>query len=122
MSGTNFPERGPGRWTALVGWDQKRPAFPPTMTNSMLTNVNYYCRVCGRFTEEPPWGDDGECPTYEICPCCGVEAGYGDSVVDAARGWRQKWLASGANWRDAKLRPSNWRPDEQLTHIPPDFS
>lgn len=20
-----------------------------------------------------PWGDDGKTPTYDICPCCGVE-------------------------------------------------
>ena len=27
------------------------------------------CRVCGYYIDDLPWGKDGNCPTYEICPC-----------------------------------------------------
>lgn len=33
------------------------------------------CRVCGYYIDDLPWGKDGNCPTYEICPCCGDEFG-----------------------------------------------
>ena len=40
------------------------------MHNKML----HICRVCGYCDEELfPWGEDGETPTFEICPCCNVE-------------------------------------------------
>jgi len=25
------------------------------------------CRVCGLYIDDLPWGEDGNCPTYEIC-------------------------------------------------------
>ena len=34
-----------------------------------------YCRICGYRLGFEPWGDDEKTPTYEICPCCGVEFG-----------------------------------------------
>ncbi|KTR95394.1 hypothetical protein NS220_06265 [Microbacterium testaceum] len=40
----------------------------------------HLCRVCGYFSEEPPWGLDRSCLTYEYCPCCGVEWGYQASL------------------------------------------
>lgn len=50
------------------------------------------CRVCGKIQSDPPWGLDGQCPTYEICDCCGVEFGYGDCTPEAARAWRKHWI------------------------------
>lgn len=41
----------------------------------METN-SFYCRVCGLYLGYQPWGEDGKTPSYEICPCCGVEFGY----------------------------------------------
>ena len=38
----------------------------------------FYCRICGYRLGFEPWGDDGKTPTYEICPCCGVEFGNED--------------------------------------------
>ena len=36
--------------------------------------VNNFCPVCGYpLSDYNPWGDDGKTPTYDICPCCGVE-------------------------------------------------
>ena len=38
----------------------------------------YVCRVCGYINDEITW-EKGIYPTYNICPCCGVEFGYEDS-------------------------------------------
>ena len=35
----------------------------------------YVCRVCGYINDEITW-EKGIYPTYNICPCCGVEFGY----------------------------------------------
>ncbi|MGW3351445.1 hypothetical protein ACWDA3_49795 [Nonomuraea rubra] len=31
------------------------------------------CRVCGLSQADPPWGEDGQNPTWAICHCCGTE-------------------------------------------------
>lgn len=52
------------------------------MHNSNELNV---CRVCGAKQLEPPWGNDGLTPSYEICDCCGVEFGYEDMNLNALK-------------------------------------
>jgi hypothetical protein len=56
------------------------------------------CRVCGLATDERPWGEDGNRPTYEICQCCGVEFGYGDGSLQDIINYREQWLRDGAKW------------------------
>lgn len=80
------------------------------------------CRVCGRIYEGLPWGEDGKTASFEICPCCGVEFGYEDSLPESVRGYRAIWLAGGSNWFDRKLRPQDWSLDAQLAQIPPEFA
>ncbi|MGB7430615.1 MAG: hypothetical protein WA933_22715 [Microcoleaceae cyanobacterium] len=36
------------------------------------------CRVCGYDMKYPIWGEDGNTPSFDICPCCGTEFGYED--------------------------------------------
>jgi hypothetical protein len=79
------------------------------------------CRVCGLSQPIPPWGDSGRDPSFDFCPCCGVEFGYGDANVVAARGWRERWVAAGASWDDPSARPADWSLDEQLAHVPAAF-
>ena len=56
------------------------------------------CRVCGLLQSDPPWGYDGVSPTFDFCPCCGVEFGYEDALPLGAQRWREKWIANGAEW------------------------
>lgn len=86
-----------------------------------MTSENLFCRLCGYKHESAPWGTDGKSPDYAFCPCCGVEAGYGDCTAQAARKWRQEWLAKGANWDDPKEKPANWNAKEQLKNVPAPF-
>jgi hypothetical protein len=82
-----------------------------------VIDKDFLCRVCGLEFEERPWGDDGKCPTFEICPCCGVEAGYEDAHPDALIRFRDAWLAGGAQWSEPKERPEGWSLEEQLQRI-----
>jgi hypothetical protein len=81
----------------------------------------YHCRVCGLRLDFPPWGEDGKSPTYEYCPCCGVEFGYGDATIEAIRTWRQRWLESGARWAEPEKKPPHWSLEDQLAEIPERF-
>lgn len=76
------------------------------------------CRVCGLRYDEPPWGPDGHTPTFEHCVCCGVEFGYQDATPEAARRFREAWLASGAVWDDPDLMPKDWNLEAQLGRLP----
>lgn len=76
------------------------------------------CRVCGYELNEPPWGNDGMSPSFEICPCCGVEFGYEDVSLQSIRTFRSKWLASGSPWFDISKRPKAWDISVQLELVP----
>lgn len=79
------------------------------------------CRVCGYLLSSPPWGADGQSPTFEYCPSCGVEFGYEDSNIAGMRAYRERWLATGARWAERGGPPPCWNPEEQLTNIPEPF-
>lgn len=85
------------------------------------SNDSYYCRVCGLYLGYPPWGIDGDAPSYEICRCCGVEFGYEDTILLGVRYFREKWLDQGATWFDPKSRPSDWDLKKQLAQIPKEY-
>ncbi len=88
----------------------------------MPNNLNVLaCRVCGNIQDDPPWGEDGKNPTYDICDCCGVEFGYGDCNIDAIKSFREKWFEEGATWKYPKEKPINWSLEKQLTQIPQEF-
>ncbi|BAE85638.1 hypothetical protein [Desulfitobacterium hafniense] len=76
---------------------------------------NYTCHVCGYpDLDEAPWGDDEKSPSYNICPCCGVEFGYEDSQDIALIAYRNNWIKKGAKWFTPSLKPDNWNLEEQL--------
>lgn len=85
----------------------------------MLNEKLIRCRVCGLRQDELPWGDDGQSPIYDFCPCCGVEFGYGDATPLARQRWRQQWISLGSPWAEPQRKPVGWDLDEQLRHILP---
>lgn len=76
------------------------------------------CKVCG-YSELNyyPWGEDGKTPSYEICPCCGVEFGYEDSTLEGMLKYRKKWIKLGGKWFKEEKRPNNWSLDKQLKNV-----
>lgn len=75
------------------------------------------CKVCGFCQDHPPWGADGNTPSFGICDCCGVEFGYEDSTPAAAGAYRRSWLARGAPWLCEATRPPEWNLEQQLAAI-----
>jgi hypothetical protein len=87
----------------------------------MRNDEVYRCRVCGLRLADPPWGLGGRSPSYQHCPCCGVEFGYQDATPIGVRKYREKWLAAGANWDESKRRPDHWDLQQQLQQVPEKF-
>ena len=81
------------------------------------------CRVCGLYLgpDYLPWGEDGNCPTYDYCPCCGVEFGYQDYTIESIKQYREEWISKGANWSEPKIKPENWDKEEQFKNILQEF-
>lgn len=88
---------------------------------SLLLPGEHHCRVCGQYHEDPPWGADGGCPTYDFCDCCGVEPGNEDCTPIGARRFRDAWLAAGAPWFEPRRRPGDWDLETQLRSVPEAF-
>jgi len=84
--------------------------------------IEHHCRVCGLYIDTPPWGEDGNCPTYEYCPCCNVEFGYQDYTMESTKRYREKWIKEGANWFESKEKPEKWDMEEQFKNIPQEFA
>ncbi len=77
------------------------------------------CLVCGfDYVDEPPWGPDGDSPSFDICACCGVEFGYTDSSIESIKQFRQQWIDSGWPWRMPKMTPPGWDSEKQLSNLP----
>lgn len=76
------------------------------MTNDR--KESYRCRVCGLYLSYQPWGEDGNDPTYEICPCCGVEFGYEDYSKSSIQEYRKQWIDNGCKWFILSKKPTNW--------------
>jgi hypothetical protein len=93
-----------------------RASYPEWIMSSENPLLN--CRVCGYAGDGPPWGEDGLYPTYNICSCCGVEAGYEDCSSEGIHQYRANWIAAGAKWREPKFRPDQWNLELQLKGVP----
>lgn len=87
------------------------------MNKSSINN----CRVCGFYMIDEPWGEDGETPTYEICPCCGVEFGNEDYTLESTKEYRKTWLSTGAKWFESKEKPIDWDMEKQMQNIPEEY-
>lgn len=82
----------------------------------------YCCRVCGYRLPFYTWGRDNKSPTFELCPCCGVQFGVMDETPLLASQERQRWLSEGMPWFQKDQKPENWQPEEQLAQIPSEFN
>lgn len=76
-----------------------------------------YCRVCGYQSAEPPWGEDDRTPSFDYCPCCGVEWGYQDSSQLGVERFRTFWLQAGAPWRDSSQAHDGLEVAERLARV-----
>ena len=76
-----------------------------------------FCRVCGYFYGIPIWGENGDSPLHDICPCCGTEFGYEDFSKKAVILNRKKWEIAGRIWFNRKKMPSDWSYEKQYLNI-----
>lgn len=82
-----------------------------------MTFSKYHCTICGLPLGFAPWGKDNNSPTYDICPCCGVEWGNEDYTSESRTEYRNKWLADGAKWFEPQKKPVNWNLEQQLKNV-----
>ncbi len=86
-----------------------------------MHKISNNCRVCGYELDSPPWGEGGDEPTWDICPCCGTEFGYEDCTLESTRARREGWVSGGMRWFDRKKKPMDWSFEEQYKKISRNF-
>lgn len=87
------------------------------------TSSQYRCPVCGYpGLYQPAW--EGASSSLEICPSCGVQFGYHDSVPDEDKRrqrhqqLRREWKSQGCRWSDVTTSPpADWDPLSQLRSV-----
>lgn len=85
------------------------------------TPNTHECKVCGCYSENFPWGEDGKSPSYQICTCCGVQFGKEDSTLESIKEYRTEWISKGGVWFAKKERPDGWNIELQIENIPEKF-
>jgi len=81
----------------------------------------HFCRICGLYNDDFPWGIDGKTPSYEFCSCCGVEFGNEDYTIESVRKYRLNWGKNGFKWFRPNEKPQDWDIGGQLKNIPKEF-
>ncbi|HET8688926.1 MAG TPA: hypothetical protein VFM18_20140 [Methanosarcina sp.] len=83
---------------------------------------SYTCPVCG-YPElsEPPYDQNTNSPSFDICPCCGCEYGYDDATPKARDNFLKKWVSRGSPWFHPELMPPQWNVKKQLQSIGIDY-
>jgi hypothetical protein len=99
---------------------QERGLPPRHPTPLPATSVTC-CRVCGYESAHPPWGATGGDPSWDVCPCCGVEHGYEDVSPETARRYRRRWVGAGTPWSDPRTPHDGLDLDERGAHVPKEF-
>lgn len=115
-----YPSNVMGYYCNEKGWSEI-VSMIKELEKMVSTQFVHNCRVCGLFSEEPPWGENENLPSFDICQCCGVTFGYQDGLLKAVRKFRQEWVENGMKWFDSEEMPENWSPVEQMKNIPPKF-
>ncbi len=71
--------------------------------------IHYTCPVCA-YGQMPYSADEGT-----ICPCCGTEFGYDDTMGVTFRNLRDRWVASHTPWfSPLDTPPPMWNGVRQL--------
>jgi hypothetical protein len=96
---------------AHAGLDRWLPAFDDPLVRNQTKSVDVF------GTDDPPWGLDGRCPTYEYCPCCGVEWGYQNSLPASVERFRSEWVRRGGTWTDRTVPADGLTTNERLRHL-----
>ena len=79
------------------------------------------CRVCGCYSDDFLWGEDGKSPSFQICPCCGVQFGKEDLTLESIKQYRAEWISKGGKWFDKDEKPDSWDMEIQMKNIPDKF-
>lgn len=105
-----------------INQTQPTTAKLQTWSISMPNNKLTTCKVCGFYYKDYyPWGEFGDCPTFDFCVCCGTEFGYQDATPAAAKKKRDEWIHAGAKWNSPEHQPNNWNLQQQLENIPNEY-
>jgi len=92
----------------------------------IVIEKSHFCPVCGfnfyKYSGELPW--NGNTPSDDICPSCGIQFGYEDSIYDEKKRndiykkLRENWIKNGMKWwGDKEDMPQNWDPKKQLDNL-----
>ncbi|MDQ5950707.1 MAG: hypothetical protein QG585_649 [Patescibacteria group bacterium] len=84
--------------------------------------MNTYCPVCGFDLGFLSW--EGDSPSDEICPSCGIQYGYDDVAggdvkqrKEVYSKWRETWIKNGHSWFSQNKQPKDWNPVKQLERV-----
>ncbi len=76
----------------------------------------FTCPICGYDSlDEPPYSENNQIPSWDICDCCGMEFGTCSKVYFDE--YRKKWILDGSKWFLEKSKPKNWNLINQLENI-----
>lgn len=79
-----------------------------------------YCPACGYDTSDSKLWVDRSLKT-DFCDCCGLEFGRDAVPIDTIRRHRERWLKHPLLWYNPKAFPKDWKIEDQMENISPEY-
>ena len=91
----------------------------------ILSQINssieeHYCPSCGAdLSDSDVWTKNGE--SNDVCYCCGLSFNRHPPVLTAVKAARDHWLLHPKFWKEPSALPEDWRIEDQMSNIPPEY-
>ena len=86
-----------------------------------IGNISIHrCPSCGYDTSDSEiWTTPSS--SHDICDCCGLAFGKDETSLEKIREYRNEWLQHPMLWHNPQAMPENWKLEDQMEHIPPQY-
>ena len=80
----------------------------------------HYCPSCGGdISDSDVWAKTGE--SYDVCYCCGLSFNRQPPVLTEVKAARDQWLLHPEFWKEPSAFPEDWRIEDQMSNIAPEY-
>ena len=80
----------------------------------------HYCPSCGAdLSDSDVWVKTGV--SNDVCYCCGLSFNLQPPVLTAVKAARDQWLLHSEFWKEPSALPEDWRIEDQMSNIPPEY-
>jgi hypothetical protein len=111
----------------MVPTEKEKSAIQETLVSieKILSQISssieeHYCPSCGAdLSDSDVWTKTEE--SNDICHCCGLSFNRHPPALTVVKAARDRWLLHPEFWKEPSALPEDWRIEDQMSNIPPEY-